>query len=279
MLLLRSPRSARMLRASLQWAAASSGATRGLSSEPVLSSRDAHSLWAALDDHQDAQRVMLGRILSELEKVATGAESSDNAAVLSAPVCDDESLLRFSVADLTPGTTKDHVMALLQGSSKLAARTMVGILVAATEIVAREATVLDLSAGPLTSDPTGACLHVVGDLHGDAPSLLRVLELCGPPTARNVIVFNGDFVDRGESGMEVLASLALLKISHPNSVFLIRGNHEDSLLATVCERKPPLPAPPHAPRRPPHPASRGPPHPAPRRPPRPASRGPPHPTA
>lgn len=174
---------------------------------------------------------MLGRILSELQKVATdGKSSTDGAAALAAPLCDDESLLRFNVADLTPGAIHDHVMALLRGSSKLAARTMVAVLVAATEVLAREMTVLNLSS-QLDDD---SCLHVVGDLHGCSSSLQRVLELCGPPTARNLIVFNGDFVDRGENGMEVLASLALLKIAHPTSIFLVRGNHEDSLLATVC---------------------------------------------
>lgn len=41
------------------------------------------------------------------------------------------------------------------------------------------------------------------------------------------IIFNGDFVDRGESGVEVLASILAFKVLFPNTVHLNRGNHED----------------------------------------------------
>lgn len=40
-------------------------------------------------------------------------------------------------------------------------------------------------------------------------------------------VFNGDFVDRGDSGVEVLASILSFKILYPKTVHLNRGNHED----------------------------------------------------
>ena len=192
------------------------------------------AVWAALDDHQDAQRVMLGRILSELQRVATasdsgggGSSSSANGrSIDAAPECDDETLLRFNLEDLSPGAAIDHATSLLEGESKLAPSTLGAIFGAATEVLLREPTVLDFS--------TASAVHVVGDLHGDAPSLLQVLELSGAPSEeRNVLVFNGDFVDRGASGTEVLASLALLKIAHPGSVALLRGNHEDALLATV----------------------------------------------
>ena len=40
------------------------------------------AVWAALDDHQDAQRVMLGRILSELQRVATASDSGGGGRVV-----------------------------------------------------------------------------------------------------------------------------------------------------------------------------------------------------
>ena len=38
----------------------------------------------------------------------------------------------------------------------------------------------------------------------------------------------GDFVDRGAWGMELLALLLALKLTFPNYVYLLRGNHESS---------------------------------------------------
>lgn len=40
-------------------------------------------------------------------------------------------------------------------------------------------------------------------------------------------VFEGDYVGRGEFGIEVLMMLLLFKIANPEKVFLLRGNHED----------------------------------------------------
>ena len=49
------------------------------------------------------------------------------------------------------------------------------------------------------------------------PSLL-------PPPPR--LQFLGDFVDRGAHSLETICLLLALKIEHPRSVHLIRGNHE-----------------------------------------------------
>ena len=44
-------------------------------------------------------------------------------------------------------------------------------------------------------------------------------------------VFDGDFVDRGHYGAEVILLLSALKCYSPENVALLRGNHEDT---TVC---------------------------------------------
>lgn len=73
-------------------------------------------------------------------------------------------------------------------------------------------------------------LVVVGDLHGDLTALERILERTKPDgffeNPDNKIVFLGDYVDRGKNSIGVLATLLELQSNHPDSVVLMRGNHE-----------------------------------------------------
>eukprot|EP00656_Telonema_subtile_P005847 TRINITY_DN12676_c0_g1_i2.p1 TRINITY_DN12676_c0_g1~~TRINITY_DN12676_c0_g1_i2.p1 ORF type:complete len:752 (+),score=185.51 TRINITY_DN12676_c0_g1_i2:90-2345(+) len=75
----------------------------------------------------------------------------------------------------------------------------------------------------------GERMVVVGDLHGSLADLLRIFEEQGTPSKTNRFVFDGDFVDRGHCGMEVIALLFAYQTCLPDSVTLLRGNHEDSL--------------------------------------------------
>ena len=76
-------------------------------------------------------------------------------------------------------------------------------------------------------------ITVVGDTHGQYYDLLKLFELNGLPDENNAYCFNGDFVDRGKYGCEVLLTLLMLKICHPNSVILNRGNHENKLITRM----------------------------------------------
>eukprot|EP00434_Breviolum_minutum_P006931 symbB.v1.2.006117.t1/scaffold364.1/size219240/14 len=77
----------------------------------------------------------------------------------------------------------------------------------------------------------GSRFVVVGDLHGHFGDLRHLLEDHGEPSPgpKGAVrfLFNGDFVDRGTWGPEVLLLLYALKIKYPSAVFLNRGNHED----------------------------------------------------
>jgi serine/threonine-protein phosphatase with EF-hand domain len=76
--------------------------------------------------------------------------------------------------------------------------------------------------------PEGSKLTVVGDLHGQLSDLLYILDESGMPSATNKFIFNGDFVDRGEKGLEIMVILfALFVAEGPDVVCLNRGNHED----------------------------------------------------
>ena len=76
-------------------------------------------------------------------------------------------------------------------------------------------------------------LAVVSDLHGDSESLSKILgeinyeQFLENPL--NKLVFLGDYVDRGSDSIGVLHSICWLKHQHPDSVILMRGNHESPL--------------------------------------------------
>ncbi|MBB5519691.1 metallophosphoesterase family protein [Amphiplicatus metriothermophilus] len=80
--------------------------------------------------------------------------------------------------------------------------------------------------------PAGARLYAVGDVHGRADLLDRLLEMIAAEDAggaRKRLVFLGDYVDRGPDSRGVLDRLAALKEAEPDAVFL-KGNHEEALL-------------------------------------------------
>ncbi|KEG06177.1 putative serine/threonine protein phosphatase [Trypanosoma grayi] len=72
----------------------------------------------------------------------------------------------------------------------------------------------------------GSKVVVVGDLHGQLTDLLHILKECGMPNDGTYYIFNGDFVDRGANGVEVLLILFSLMLACPKYVTLNRGNHE-----------------------------------------------------
>ncbi|KAH3731549.1 serine/threonine-protein phosphatase 5 [Pelomyxa schiedti] len=69
-------------------------------------------------------------------------------------------------------------------------------------------------------------INIVGDLHGSWDCLKRAIAIGGEPSDSNLWIFNGDYIDRGAFGLDVLAALCLLVTRYPQSVYLNRGNHE-----------------------------------------------------
>ena len=75
-------------------------------------------------------------------------------------------------------------------------------------------------------------VYAVGDIHGCAGEfevLLRFLEEQEGVGADDLVVFLGDYIDRGDSSKDVVELAVDFGLRHPSSCFL-KGNHEDMLL-------------------------------------------------
>ena len=67
-------------------------------------------------------------------------------------------------------------------------------------------------------------IRVVGDVHGQYQDFLQLFEKYGYPSSENQYLFNGDYVDRGSMGIEILLALFAWKLADPDSIFMNRGN-------------------------------------------------------
>ena len=95
------------------------------------------------------------------------------------------------------------------------------VLSAATECLKKDDMVININTN-------GDRLLIASDIHGDFKSLSLVIDEFLKDPNNTKLLFLGDYVDRGNYSVEVLYTLALLKICYPDRVFLLRGNHEST---------------------------------------------------
>ncbi|MBN9600163.1 MAG: serine/threonine protein phosphatase [Afipia sp.] len=81
--------------------------------------------------------------------------------------------------------------------------------------------------------PEGVRVYAVGDIHGRAdllaPVLLQIeIDIALHPVRRPLVVFLGDYIDRGPDSKEVLD--LLIAAGHAAETVFLKGNHETFLL-------------------------------------------------
>lgn len=82
-------------------------------------------------------------------------------------------------------------------------------------------------------DQPAGRIYAIGDIHGcvdELGVLIEFLESGSGLTSDDVVIFIGDYIDRGPSSMQVIAKLLEWRDASKAQVFFLRGNHEDMLL-------------------------------------------------
>lgn len=77
--------------------------------------------------------------------------------------------------------------------------------------------------------PVTSPCYVLGDIHGNLTDLRiyeRILWPGAPTCVPGSYLFLGDYVDRGDYGLECICYLISMKVLAPKTFFLLRGNHE-----------------------------------------------------
>jgi diadenosine tetraphosphatase ApaH/serine/threonine PP2A family protein phosphatase len=88
--------------------------------------------------------------------------------------------------------------------------------------------------GEAPAAPAGSRIYAIGDVHGRADLLREMHRLIHADAyrrqaPRNVVVYLGDYIDRGRQSPEVLDILLNEALPSFESIYL-KGNHEESLL-------------------------------------------------
>lgn len=83
--------------------------------------------------------------------------------------------------------------------------------------------------------PAGMRVYAVGDIHGRADLLRRLLRLIEADNARQApaemrLIFLGDYIDRGPASREVI-DILMDDPPFADQVVRLRGNHEEAMLA------------------------------------------------
>ena len=241
-----------------RWSSSTTTKTKTKSSNTATTSTDAEALhdgaWqllAALEKAREAEGVRVSRLVSSLEvllpRPAPGVDlqDTDSSAILGGGPTSDTAAQHlpnlstsghtsdpafFRLPDPTQPTRND-IASMLRSTRRgrrIDLSTIESLLRAATQHYRQRPSIVTLP--PLANKDK---IHVVGDLHASLSDCEAVLGLTGEPSPTNRIVYNGDLADRGDNGVEVIATVCALSLAYPDAVTVNRGNHEDIALSVA----------------------------------------------
>ncbi|KAL3928085.1 MAG: hypothetical protein SGBAC_012800 [Bacillariaceae sp.] len=99
-----------------------------------------------------------------------------------------------------------------------------------TELLSKVDTIYDIAMPKIELEEDAQAskksITIVGDIHGNLPNMIHLFKVNGFPSLERPYIFNGDFTDKGEQGLECLLSLLMIKLYCNECMYLHVGNHE-----------------------------------------------------
>lgn len=97
-----------------------------------------------------------------------------------------------------------------------------------------------VAAPALPAVPDGTVVWAIGDIHGRLDLLQPLVEaiaadLNGSTATRKVVIFLGDYIDRGQDSRDVLRLLAALSTVQGVEWRFLKGNHEQAMLDFLAD--------------------------------------------
>lgn len=209
------------------------------SADPHASAR--FELFKAIETKEEFSKVQFSSFLRDIYRVAQEdnkdqmklGNKNETPKKKPPPGSDGSiSLEGVDLLGLEPNVALSKIFFLHSGE-QLDSDSFLNLLKAACFVLSQEPTLIDLRERETAPEE----ITVVGDLHGSLKCLVKVLDVVGyfemADLQNKLIVFDGDYVDRGNHSLEVLCTLLLLKLSLPKNIILLRGNHEDTMTASM----------------------------------------------
>ncbi|MDD2901050.1 MAG: metallophosphoesterase family protein [Syntrophales bacterium] len=85
---------------------------------------------------------------------------------------------------------------------------------------------------------SGANIYAVGDIHGCLDLLQQLLDEVQPDLEQDVLLFMGDYIDRGPDSRRVVDYILALRQKYPREhIICLKGNHEAMLFDFLQDRE------------------------------------------